>query len=191
MRLPQDTFLSRRELSFSCFVIRGIRFETRPDIVVVTVGAVVLPIGFVRTVEWPVEEQWIFRDRSWYVQSEATRFKELFGSRGPRAATGLNAEEARREEIAQGLDRFTVMEHLNLGEVSQGDIIWRQIPLRNESRGIVSVRVTEAPDWTAFHKIDFSGESGKCGHAGSERFYRRIGRKNHGDDLAGAQPGSG
>lgn len=91
----QDVFLGRRELPFTSFAIRSLHSEDEFKTAVVTVGAVVLPPTFVRTVEWPVEETWLFREGNWYLHAEGSRVKELFGAKSAEDLTPLKVSPPR------------------------------------------------------------------------------------------------
>ncbi|MDA2930305.1 hypothetical protein MYX84_10205, partial [Acidobacteria bacterium AH-259-O06] len=125
-----DTFLNRRELSFSSFVIRSIRVQDRPTVAVVTVVASArLPL-FAHTLEFPVEEYWVFHDGNWYVHIEGSRFKELFGSREARAE---------RERMIQELGRFTALS-IDPSRLLLDDSSAREILIQNKTDREIQIR---------------------------------------------------
>ncbi|MDA2937817.1 hypothetical protein MYX75_06095 [Acidobacteria bacterium AH-259-A15] len=153
----QDHFLNRRELPFASFEIRTIHFEN-PKTVVVTLDVTVQLPGFPRPIKWPVSESYVFKEGNWFAKVEKSSAKDLFRAKKERSRAA-RIHHSGEESIAKELDQLKITaQRLSLGMLGQGDVIWRDIPYRNNSQLLVSVKITNSPSWVAFDKTRFEVE---------------------------------
>ncbi|MDA2923362.1 hypothetical protein MYX65_01690 [Acidobacteria bacterium AH-259-L09] len=155
----QDHFLNRRSLPFRSFEIRTIHFEN-PTAVLVTTDVTIQPPQFFRPIKWPVKERYLFQAGNWFVQVQESNARDLFRSkRGKRSRQPARINDSDEGKIAKELSRFEIRaKRLILGSLQQGDVIWRDIPYRNDSQVVLSVKITRAPGWIAFDKSEFEVE---------------------------------
>ena len=126
----------------------------------VTIQAVVQPPGFGVTFHWPVRQQWVFREDTWKILVKGSNLAALFGGTRPRPAKS----SLDQTETLQQFKQFQIgRKRIQFGEVLQGNVIWQEIPYKNESGIEISVRVSEAPGWIALDRSHFVVPPGEGG----------------------------
>ena len=148
----QDHFLNWKWPPVESYRVANLELEEGSQEVVVTVQAVVRPPGFGNPVTWPVRQRWVFREDAWRILVEGSNVAALFGGTHPRPAkSGLD-----QTETLQAFRRFQIgKRRIHFGKVLQGEVIWHEIPYKNESEIEISVRVSEAPSWIALDRSHF------------------------------------
>lgn len=150
----QEYFLKRQEPQFLSFKLRDMQFEEDTTSVLVTVTALRLFPQFPAPVEFPVQERYVFRDGTWYVQVAAADRQNPFAS-GPPAETPA-PDAASILKTQKELERLEVRpEGFNLGEVGQGIAVKREISYHNASSIPISVRVPKMPPEFGFSQLWF------------------------------------
>ena len=142
----QDHFLNWKWPPVESYRVANLEFRDGSPEVVVTVQAAVQPPGFGNPVTWPVRQRWVFREDTWMIHVEGSNFAALFGGASPRPADpSLDQTETRKQ-----LKRFRIgQRRIHFGQILQGDVIWQEIPYKNESEIEISVRVIQSPNWIA------------------------------------------
>ena len=156
----QDHFLNWKWPPVESYRVANLELKDGSHEVVVTVQAVVQPPGFGNPVNWPVRQRWVFRKDTWQILVEGSKLAALFGGTNPRPAdSSLDQTESRKQ-----LKRFQIgKRRINFGQVLQGDVIWHEIPYKNESEIEIGVRVSEAPSWVALDRSHFIARPGEGG----------------------------
>ena len=156
----QDHFLNWKWPPVESYRVANLELEEGSHEVVVTVQAVVRPPGFGNPVNWPVRQRWVFCEDAWRILVEGSKLAALFGGTHPRPAkSGLD-----QTETLQAFRRFQIgKRRIHFGKVLQGEVIWHEIPYKNESEIEISVRVSEAPSWIALDRSHFITRSGEGG----------------------------
>ena len=142
----QDHFLNWKWPPVESYRVANLELKDGTHEVAVTVRAVVQPPGFGAPVNWPVRQRWVFREDTWMIHVEGSNFAALFGGASPRPADpSLDQTETRKQ-----LKRFRIgQRRIHFGQILQGDVIWQEIPYKNESEIEISVRVIQSPNWIA------------------------------------------
>ena len=156
----QDHFLNWKWPPVESYRVANLELEEGSQEVVVTVQAVVRPPGFGNPVTWPVRQRWVFREDAWRILVEGSNVAALFGGTHPRPAkSGLD-----QTETLQAFRRFQIgKRRIHFGKVLQGEVIWHEIPYKNESEIEIGVRVSEAPSWIALDRSHFITRPGEGG----------------------------
>ena len=156
----QDHFLNWKWPPVESYRVANLELEEGSQEVVVTVQAVVRPPGFGNPVTWPVRQRWVFREDAWRILVEGSKLAALFGGTHPRPAkSGLD-----QTETLQAFRRFQIgKRRIHFGKVLQGEVIWHEIPYKNESEIEIGVRVSEAPSWIALDRSHFITRPGEGG----------------------------
>ena len=156
----QDHFLNWKWPPVESYRVANLELEEGSQEVVVTVQAVVQPPGFGNPVTWPVRQRWVFREDAWRILVEGSNVAALFGGTHPRPAkSGLD-----QTETLQAFRRFQIgKRRIHFGKVLQGEVIWHEIPYKNESEIEIGVRVSEAPSWIALDRSYFVTRPGEGG----------------------------
>ena len=123
--------------------------------------AVVTYAGFVRDLDWPVDQRWVFRDNTWFLIVEASRAAIIFGGGGSTPTS--RDDEPKRRIVERALRRFEMGSRVRFDEVRQGQILWREISYRNGSDLPVSVRIDQIPPWVGLDHTHFTVEPGQHG----------------------------
>ena len=148
----QDPFLNWKWPPVESYRVANLELKEGSHEVVVTVRAVVRPPGFGNPVNWPVRQRWVFREDAWRILVEGSNFAALFGGTNPRPVdSGLDQTESRKQ-----LKLFRIEKRrIHFGKVLQGEVIWHEIPYKNESGVEISVRVIQSPNWIALDRSYF------------------------------------
>ena len=147
-----DYFLNWKWPSVQAYRMANLEFQDGSGEVMVTIQAVVQPPGFGATFHWPVRQQWVFREGTWKILVKGSDLVALFGGTNPRPVKS-NLDQT---ETLQQLKLFQIgRRRIQFGEVLQGDVIWQELPYKNESEIEISVRVSEAPGWIALDRSHF------------------------------------
>ena len=153
----QDHFLNWQWPPVESYRVANLEFKDGSHKVVVTVQAVVRPPGFGTPVNWPVRQRWVLREDTWMIRVEGSNLAALFGGTSPRPADS----SLDQTETLQEFRRFRIgKRRLHFGQVLQGEVIWDEIPYKNESAIEIGVRVSEAPSWIALDRSHFVIEPG-------------------------------
>ena len=173
----QNHFLNWKWPPVESYRVANLEFKEGSHEVVVTVQAVVRPPGFGTPVNWPVRQQWVFREDTWKILVEGSNLAALFG--GTRPETGRFQPGSERRPSKQ-FKQFRIGKRIHFGKVLQGEVIWDEIPYKNESGIEISVRVSEAPNWIALDRSHFVVPSrepkGRCSWVCLRRSWRVISR---------------
>ena len=154
----QDHFLNWKWPPVESYRVANLELEEGSQEVVVTVQAVVRPPGFGNPVTWPVRQRWVFREDAWRILVEGSNVAALFGGKSPRPADSSPDQTESRKQ----LKRFQIEKRrIHFGKVLQGEVIWHEIPYKNESEIEISVRVSEAPSWIALDRSHFITRPGE------------------------------
>ena len=142
----QDHFLNWKWPPVESYRVANLELKDGTHEMVVTVRAIVQPPGFGAPVNWPVRQRWVFREDAWRILVEGSNFAALFGGTNPRPAdSGPDQTESRKQ-----LKRFRIgQRRIHFGKVLQGEVIWQEVPYKNESEIEISVRVIQSPNWIA------------------------------------------
>ena len=142
----QDYFLNWKWPPVEFYRVANLELEEGSQEVVVTVQAVVQPPGFGNPVTWPVRQRWVFREDTWKIHVEGSKLAALFGGKSPRPADSSPDQTESRKQ----LKRFRIgQRRIHFGKVLQGEVIWQEVPYKNESESEISVRVIQSPNWIA------------------------------------------
>ena len=142
----QDHFLNWKWPPVESYRVANLELKDGTHEVVVTVRAVVQPPGFGAPVNWPVRQRWVFREDAWRILVEGSNFAALFGGKSPRPEDSSLDQTGSRKQ----LKRFRIEKRrIHFGKVLQGEVIWHEIPYKNESEIEISVRVIQSPNWIA------------------------------------------
>ena len=153
----QDHFLNWKWPPVESYRVANLELEEGSHEVVVMVQAVVRPPGFGNPVNWPVRQRWVFRKDTWQILVEGSKLAALFGGTRPRPADS----SLDQTETLQEFRRFRIgKRRIHFGQVLQGEVIWDEIPYKNESAIEIGVRVSEAPSWIALDRSHFVIEPG-------------------------------
>ena len=155
-----DHFLNWKWPPVESYRVANLEFKEGSHEVVVTVQAVVRPPGFGTPVNWPVRQQWVFREDAWWILVEGSNLAALFGGTSPRPADS----SLDQTETLQEFRRFRIgKRRIHFGKVLQGEVIWDEIPYKNESEIEINVRVIQSPNWIALDRSYFVAEPGAEG----------------------------
>ena len=147
-----DHFLNWKWPSVQAYRVANLEFQDGSGEVMVTIQAVVQQPGFGATFHWPVRQQWVFREDTWKILVKGSDLAALFGGTRPRPAKS----SLDQTETLQQFKQFQIgRKRIQFGEVLQGDVIWQELPYKNESEIEISVRVSEAPGWIALDRSHF------------------------------------
>ena len=153
----QNHFLNWKWPPVESYRVANLEFKEGSHEVVVTVQAVVRPLGFGTPVNWPVRQQWVFREDAWRILVEGSNLAALFGGTSPRPADS----SLDQTETLQEFRRFRIgKRRIHFGKVLQGEVIWDEIPYKNESEIEINVRVIQSPNWIALDRSYFVAEPG-------------------------------
>ena len=153
----QDYFLNWKWPPVESYRVANLELEEGSQEVVVTVQAVVQPPGFGNPVTWPVRQRWVFREDTWKIHVEGSKLAALFGGKSPRPADSSPDQTESRKQ----LKRFQIgQRRIHFGKVLQGEVIWQEVPYKNESEIEISVRVIQSPNWIALDHSYFVAEPG-------------------------------
>ena len=148
----QDHFLNWKWPPVESYRVANLELEEGSHEVVVMVQAVVRPPGFGTPLNWPVRQRWVFRKDTWQILVEGSKLAALFGGTRPRPADS----SLDQTETLQEFRRFRIgKRRIHFGKVLQGEVIWDEIPYKNESAIEIGVRVSEAPSWIALDRSHF------------------------------------
>ena len=148
----QDHFLNWKWPPVESYRVANLELGEGSQEVVVTVQAVARPPAFGNPVTWPVRQRWVFREDAWRILVEGSNVAALFGGKRPRPADSSPDQTESRKQ----LKRFQIgKRRIHFGKVLQGEVIWHEIPYKNESEIEISVRVSEAPSWIALDRSYF------------------------------------
>ena len=155
-----DHFLNWKWPPVESYRVANLEFKEGSHEVVVTVQAVVRPPGFGTPVNWPVRQQWVFREDAWRILVEGSNLAALFGGTSPRPAdSSLDQTESRKQ-----LKQFQIgKRRIHFGKVLQGEVIWDEILYKNEGEIEINVRVIQSPNWIALDRSYFVAEPGAEG----------------------------
>ena len=145
----QNHFLNWKWPPVESYRVANLEFKEGSHEVVVTVQAVVRPPGFGTPVNWPVRQQWVFREDAWRILVEGSNLAALFGGTSPRPADSSLDQTKTLQEFR----RFRIgKRRIHFGKVLQGEVIWDEIPYKNESEIEINVRVIQSPNWIALDR---------------------------------------
>ena len=148
----QDHFLNWKWSPVESYRVANLELKDGSHEVVVTVQAVVRPPSFGTPVNWPVRQRWVFREDTWGIHVKGSNLAALFGGKSPRPADPSPDQTENRKQLKQ----FRIgKRRIHFGQVLQGEVIWHEVPYKNESAIEIGVRVSEAPSWIALDRSHF------------------------------------
>ena len=148
----QDHFLNWKWSPVESYRVANLELKDGSHEVVVTVQAVVRPPSFGTPVNWPVRQRWVFREDTWGIHVKGSNFAALFGGTSPRPADSSLDQTENRKQLKQ----FRIgKRRMHFGKVLQGEVIWHEVPYKNESAIEIGVRVIQSPSWIALDRSHF------------------------------------
>jgi hypothetical protein len=157
----RKNFESRQEPRFMSFSLVEMRFAPDPGIVTVIVTAHMQFPQFPSPVDFPVEEQYVFRNGTWYAQIQpAVNIFESSGKKKPATPASSEMMEKMKKELNQV---ETKPDQIQLGELRQGSVKAFSVDYKNSGTLPALIRIAKAPEELSVNTLLAGVEPGQSG----------------------------